>query len=461
MSLTIAPAQIVEQSDSPLLSASSEWSRAPLGDVATIINGYAFKSKQFVREGGTPLIRIRDITSDATSVGFVGDYESRYVVRPGDLLVGMDGDFNCARWRGPEALLNQRVCKIVPDPTRIDLDYLTHILPPYLQAIHDLTSSTTVTHLSSRDLALIPLPLPSLEEQHALARVLTATSDRLRSSGAHLRAARAAIASLRGAVLAAACSGRLTVDWRRVHPDAPSVTDALSALGFSRTSKRRMRDAPLDLALPEMPSDYVVASLGSTAEVLEYGTSVRCDSDANGLPVLRMGNIQDGAVDLADLKYCPRATDLGGLLLRSGDLLFNRTNSPELVGKSAVFRGPESMSFASYLIRVRFDPSIAHPDFVNYWINSTWGREWARLVKTDGVSQSNINGSKLAQMPIPLPPIAEQKEVVARASAALAGADKILQRVAIATSGLEVAAQAVLARALTGDMQSGNAVGAA
>jgi type I restriction enzyme, S subunit len=147
MSLTIRPARIVEESSSPLLAAHESWERRPLAEVAEILNGYAFASKLFRPGEGKPLIRIRDIFDATTTVGFLGAYDPRYLVHSDELLVGMDGDFHCARWQGPEALLNQRVCKVTPDPKHLDLDFLTHLLPGYLQAIHDLTSSTTVTHL--------------------------------------------------------------------------------------------------------------------------------------------------------------------------------------------------------------------------------------------------------------------------------------------------------------------------
>lgn len=153
MSLTISPSQIVAESTSPLLAAPESWPRTPLGQIATIINGFAFKSAQFEAGKGKPLVRIRDLLRNDTSVGFEGEFDERYLVQPGELLIGMDGDFNCARWRGPEALLNQRVCKVVPDSSRLDLDFLTHVLPGYLTEIHDATSSTTVTHLSSGDIA--------------------------------------------------------------------------------------------------------------------------------------------------------------------------------------------------------------------------------------------------------------------------------------------------------------------
>lgn len=158
------------------------------------------------------------------------------------------------------------------------------------------------------------------------------------------------------------------------------------------------------------------------------------------------------AIQGGELKYHVLDGEIEKLLLHDGDLLFNRTNSPELVGKSAVYRGEDLMSFASYLIRVRLSPDICDPDFANYWINSAWGRAWAYLAKTDGVSQSNINSTKLAAMPIPLPPIDEQHEIVRRASKLLSTADALLARVTRSNHAVEHAALGILAKAFRGDL---------
>jgi len=88
------------------------WTRVRLGDVATVLNGYAFKAELFNRSQGTPLIRIRDVGGEGSQTLYSGEFELKYLVQPGQLLVGMDGDFNCARWRGKPSLLNQRVCKV-------------------------------------------------------------------------------------------------------------------------------------------------------------------------------------------------------------------------------------------------------------------------------------------------------------------------------------------------------------
>jgi type I restriction enzyme S subunit len=149
------------------------------------------------------------------------------------------------------------------------------------------------------------------------------------------------------------------------------------------------------------------------AEVVEYGSSAKTSEADAGVPVLRMGNIVDGNLDLSTLKYLPDShEEFPRLLLRPGDLLFNRTNSPELVGKTAVFNGrPEKCSFASYLIRVRL-ASGCMPEFVSAFINSAHGRRWVKAVATQQVGQANVNGTKLQNLLIPLPPIVEQERIV-------------------------------------------------
>ena len=171
-----------------------------------------------------------------------------------------------------------------------------------------------------------------------------------------------------------------------------------------------------------------------------------------------MTHIQEARLvfDPGALKTLPLTKEIESLLLEDGDLLFNRTNSPELVGKAAVFHGEAPTSFASYLIRVRLDPDVAEPNFVNYWINSAWGRLWARHAKTDGVSQSNINGTKLSLMPLPLPPIEERRIIVERAGRLLEAADRLHARLSQTERDVELTHQAVLAKTFRGELANGS-----
>jgi restriction endonuclease S subunit len=99
------------------------WRWVKLGEICSILNGYAFDSGKF-SSGGTPLIRIRDLKTNSPSVFFSDKFSKTYLVEPGSLLVGMDGEFQCHRWAGPVSLLNQRVCRLVPNQELLDKDFL-------------------------------------------------------------------------------------------------------------------------------------------------------------------------------------------------------------------------------------------------------------------------------------------------------------------------------------------------
>lgn len=206
------------------------------------------------------------------------------------------------------------------------------------------------------------------------------------------------------------------------------LQEILPRTSGSKPSKKLTAKDPALVDL-SFPASWASTYLGNLATEISYGTSMKA-SDAGDLPILRMGNIQRQEIDLSTLKYLPRLADAGGLLLRENDLLFNRTNSRELVGKSAVYHAePDAYTFASYLIRVRFDPEIS-ADFVNLWLGSTYGRSWARRVRTDAIGQSNINGTSLGAFALGVPPRAEQDRIVDRFKLATTKLDAIEQRLA-------------------------------
>jgi type I restriction enzyme S subunit len=164
-----------------------------------------------------------------------------------------------------------------------------------------------------------------------------------------------------------------------------------------------------------LPKGWTLASVGQIIVEMQYGSSAKTNADPSGVPVLRMGNIQDGKLDLSSLKYLPQDhAEFPDLLLNPGDLLFNRTNSPELVGKSAVYRGsPVKCSCASYLIRVVLHPDC-EPNYLAYYLNSMHGKQWVATVVVQQVGQANVNGAKLKALELPLPPAAEQRRIVGK-----------------------------------------------
>jgi type I restriction enzyme S subunit len=143
-----------------------------LGELTDILSGYAFDSEGFNESAGLPVIRIRDVMTGTTSTYFRGAFDSRYLVDRGDILIGMDGEFNRARWRGGKALLNQRVCRITPTSRDLDASYLFHFLPTALKAIENVTPFVTVKHLSVKQIREIAIPLPPVPEQRRIAAIL-------------------------------------------------------------------------------------------------------------------------------------------------------------------------------------------------------------------------------------------------------------------------------------------------
>ncbi len=409
-----------------------------LGDVIEAKYGKALPQPQ--RRGGDAPVY--------GSNGVVGWHDTAITAAP-VIVIGRKGSFGEVNFSNVPCWPIDTTY-FIDDPGPYKMEFLEQLLRSL--GLTRLDQSTAIPGLSRDQLYDIKVPVPSVREQDKISELVGAVEEKRSSSLDHLSVARRVIERFRQAVLAAACSGRLTADWREGHPDAPSVEHALTEMQQRRTRRGR-REEVVDLELPELPGSYVIAPLGDSATILDYGTSRRSDATAeNGIPVLRMGNIQDGQLDLADLKYMSVDREVESLLLQSGDLLFNRTNSPELVGKSAVYYGTEPMTFASYLIRVRFNPEVALPQYVNFWIDSAWGRLWAHHVKTDGVSQSNINGTKLARLPLPLPPVEEQREIVRRASELLTTADRLLGQVERAARSVKRSTQAVLAKTFRGEL---------
>ena len=159
-----------------------------------------------------------------------------------------------------------------------------------------------------------------------------------------------------------------------------------------------------------LPKGWKWCKLEDLVCELKYGTSKK-SSSVGKIAVLRMGNITNwGTIDYSDLVYSSNDEDIKQYSLKKNDLLFNRTNSSECVGKTAIYKEERPAIYAGYLIRVR--PILISSDYLNYVMNSSYYRNWCYNVKTDAVNQSNINAQKLSQLMIPVPPLKEQERII-------------------------------------------------
>jgi type I restriction enzyme S subunit len=164
-----------------------------------------------------------------------------------------------------------------------------------------------------------------------------------------------------------------------------------------------------------------------------------------------MGNIQDGEIDWSDLVYTSDDEEIEKYKLNPRDVLFNRTNSPELVGKTAIYRGDRPAIFAGYLIKIHNFKEL-DSRYLNFCLNTIYAKDFCLKAKTDGVSQSNVNAQKLGKFEVPFCSLEEQLEIVRRVEAMFKLADAIEKRLAPATARAEKMTQAILAKAFRGQL---------
>lgn len=158
---------------------------------------------------------------------------------------------------------------------------------------------------------------------------------------------------------------------------------------------------------------YPVQKVGHFLLSCQYGISEKATKEQIGIPMLRMNNINNAELSIDALKYIHLSNEQKkNIVLQKGDLLFNRTNSKELVGKTAVFDLDKEFTFASYLIRLKLDPKKVNVHFINYLFNSPIGRTQIDMISRQVLGQANVNAQELKQFIFPVPPLAVQNKII-------------------------------------------------
>ncbi len=164
--------------------------------------------------------------------------------------------------------------------------------------------------------------------------------------------------------------------------------------------------------LGEIPAHWRLATIDDVTSICQYGLSIPLN-ESGKYPVLRMMNYDDGRIIANDLKYVDLDdTNFNSFKVHIGDILFNRTNSADLVGKVGIFDLEGDYVFASYLVRLRADHNQILPDFLNFYLNSDLGHKRLLAYATAGVSQTNISAGNLKKVLVPLPPLEEQMQII-------------------------------------------------
>lgn len=212
---------------------------------------------------------------------------------------------------------------------------------------------------------------------------------------------------------------------------------------------KELFDCVLDSILYD--KKWKIEQLGNLCEKVEYGTSSKAKPEGE-LPVLRMGNIQNGRFVWDSLVYSDNKEDNKQYLLKHNDVLFNRTNSPELVGKTAIYKSEMPAIFAGYLIRIQRKEDLLDADYLNYYLNSKMAFEYGKTVVISSVNQANINGTKLKTYPIPLPSLKEQQTIVRQLDALRAETKRLEEVYQQKLLYLEELKKSILQKAFNGEL---------
>ncbi|MGD0656884.1 MAG: restriction endonuclease subunit S [Syntrophorhabdales bacterium] len=423
------------------LLTEDNWRSGVLGDVIVLEYGENLPEVKRSGSGEYPVYG---------SNGIVGTHDSFLIKEPA-IIVGRKGSagaLNIAN--GPSWTTD--VAFFVRPPSDLDLRFTYYLLLSLRLAELGKGIKPGLSRKEAYDLPVAVPPLP--EQKRIVTKVdeLMALCDRIEAQlkerdMRHDALARASLtrfadastpanlgflfhdlytiqpADLRKAILTLAVEGKLVPQDLNDEP-AEALIDRISA-DKDRLAKEQGVSLPKknvpSLTAEDWPHDtpgsWRWARIGHVAILIDYGTSQKTDSDSSKVPVYRMGNIVDGRLIDENLKYVDAAiVDLPGLYLKPGDILFNRTNSYELVGKAAIFNGDaNTATFASYLIRIRLPVTHIVPEFVNLAMNAPYFRQTQIEPEiTQQCGQANFNGTKLASTIIPVPPLAEQRRIVAK-----------------------------------------------
>ncbi len=340
-----------------------------LTELCDIQYGYAFDSQQFTEDASYPqLARIRDVKRGYSETYYSGEYPEEYVLSAGDLLIGMDGEFNIARWKIDGALLNQRVCKVKAKPDTNE-EYLRFLLVKALKEIEDRTSYVTVKHLSAKELNKLELDVPTYVVQENRAKVLSKLEE---------------IISAR----------------------------QMELVKLDELIKARFVEMFGDMLInPKSLPEQRLDSLADIVSGITKGRKVKTD-ELYEVPYMAVSNVKDGYIDLTTVKtIMATAGEIEQYRLMPGDVLMTEGGDPDKLGRGAIIQEPpKDCIHQNHIFRVRLRQDILLSVFMAQYLQQQKAKRYFLGCAKQTTGIASINMRQLSALPVLVPSMKEQEE---------------------------------------------------
>lgn len=345
---------------------------AKLGDIATYINGYAFKPQDWSDEG-IPIIRIQDLTGNSYQANrYNGEYASKYEVNDGDVLISWSASLGVYIWHGEKAVLNQHIFKVVFDKEKISKDFFVHQVGLILENAASDAHGATMKHLTKPVFDALPFYLPPYEKQCEIAEVL----------------------------------------------------DKVTSLISLRKQQLAKLDELVKARFVETFGDMLLNSLGWSEKPLECLADIvsgitkgrkTTETDLQEVPYMAVSNVKNGYIDWTTVKtILVTRQEMEQYRLLPGDILMTEGGDPDKVGRGAIIKNPlENSIHQNHIFRVRLDESELLPSFFAEYLQHQKAKRYFLGCAKQTTGIASINMRQLKSLPVLLPPLSLQNEFAA------------------------------------------------
>lgn len=395
-------------------------------------NGTTIKQSKNI--DGPKVTRIESLQNQTIDFNRLGVIINESEIKENDWYIADDialSHINSAEHVGKTALITSDMLPLVHGMNLLRLRFVNNFYPKlfhfYSQSFqykvyiqNHMNMAVNQVSINQKQVSSIPFPLPpTLDEQQRIVNRIETLFAKLDEAKEKVQNVVDTFETRKASILHKAFTGELTKKWREEN----GVGD----------------------------DSWEEKTVGECCFSLKYGTSSKSESYGK-IAVIRMGNLQKGEIIYDDLVYSNNEEDIRKYKLSKYDVLFNRTNSPEWVGKTSIYRGDIPAIYAGYLIKLDYDHEILNGCFLNFILNTPEAKDYCNSVKTDGVNQSNINAQKIGAFKIPVPSLLEQQEIVRILDIVFEKENQAKEAAIAVLEQIDLLKKSILARAFRGKL---------